>query len=66
MDLFRIFSGKKFMWDGKEYAKEEAEKFARDYEGAGFEVQVIEEGGKYFVFTRREVKEVKVEGAPPY
>lgn len=64
MELARIFDGKKFMWDGKEYEKGEAEKIVENYRKDGFEVETLEEGGKHFVFTRRVVKEVKVEGAP--
>lgn len=62
MESVKIFDGKKFMWDGREYkddkeAKERAENYSKD----GFEVQIYEENGKYYVFTRRVVKEVKIE-----
>lgn len=64
--LSRIFDGKKFMWDDMEY---EDEKTARDkleeYKSRGFEVRVVEEDGKYYVFSRKVVTEIEVEGEPP-
>ena len=66
MDLSRKFDGKKFMWDGNEYqTKEEAEQKAREYSERGFEVRMIEENGKFYVFTRKVITEIEVEGAPP-
>ena len=60
------FEGRKFMWDGQEYGSEdEAGKIGTDYEGEGFEVKLVSEEGKHLVYTRREVEEVVVEGAPP-
>ena len=65
MELARIFNGKKFMWDGKAYADEkEVKETSQKYQGDGFEVEMIEEGGEYFLFTRRLVTEVVVEGQP--
>ena len=65
MELARIFNGKKFMWDGKVYTTEkEGEEIAQKYKDDGFEVEQIEEGGQYFLFTRRVVTEVVVEGEP--
>jgi hypothetical protein len=66
MELARIFNGKKFMWDGKIYTTEkERREVAQKYKDDGFEVEMVEEGGEYFLFTRRVVKEVVVEGTPP-
>lgn len=65
MELARIFGGKKFMWDGKVYAdKREAEEVGQQYRGDGFEVELVEEEGNCFLFTRRVAKEVIVEGQP--
>jgi len=65
MDLARVFEGKKYMWDGQEYInKEESNKVAKDYATENFEVQQMEEEGKYYLFTRRVVTEVVVEGNP--
>jgi hypothetical protein len=51
--------GKKHMWDGRSYAdKEEASRVAESYEKNGFEVRLVEEGGKFLVYSRRLVKEV--------
>ncbi len=65
MDNVRIIDGKKFMWDGEDYesesaAKENVSKYSKD----GFETRLIDEGGKYIVYTRRVVTEVVVEGEP--
>ena len=65
MELARIFNGKKFMWDGKVYTDEkERNEIAQKYKDDGFEVETVEEGNQYFVFTRRLVTEVVVEGQP--
>lgn len=65
MDIFKIIDSKKFMWDGKDYESESA---AREnvskYENDGFETQLINEDGKYAVYTRRVVTDVVVEGDP--
>lgn len=60
-----ITEGKKYMWDGEEYqsetaARENMEKYSKD----GFETKMIEVEGKVLVYTRREVKEIVVEGEP--
>ncbi len=65
MDLARIINGKKFMWDGATYpeeasAKETAQKYMED----GFETEVLKEDNNFYVFSRRVVKEVVVEGEP--
>lgn len=65
MDLARTFGGKKFMWDGRIYPnRREAEEVGQNYKGDGFEVEPVEEDGQFFLFTRRVVKEVVVEGKP--
>ncbi len=65
MELARIFSGKKFMWDGRVYTDEiEWRGIAQKYKDDGFEVELVEEGNQFFLFTRRVVKEVVVEGKP--
>ncbi len=59
----RIIDGKKFMWDGEDY---ESESFAREnvskYSEDGFETRLLEDEGQYRVYTRREAKELTVEG----
>lgn len=62
-DNAKIIDGKKFMWDGINYeseaaANENADKYSKD----GFETTVIEKDGKYFVYSRRLAKEIKIEG----
>ncbi len=53
------------MWDGKIYSNRiEAEEVMQKYRNDGFEVELAEEGGSWFLFTRREVKEVIIEGKP--
>lgn len=65
IDNFKIIDDKKYMWDGEEYetvaaAQQNLAKYRKD----GFQTKLIEEEGKYLVYTRREVKEIVVEGEP--
>jgi hypothetical protein len=65
MQLSRIVAGKKFLWDGSTYNDEKsAFEISQKYESDGFETKVINEEDKYFVFSRRIVKEIIVEGQP--
>ncbi len=65
MELARIFGGKKFMWDGRVYTDEkERREISQKYKDDGFEVELVEEDNQYFLFTRRAVKEVVIEGSP--
>jgi hypothetical protein len=58
-NLAMISDGKKFMWDGQSYAtKEEASVAEQSYRKENFEVRVVEQEGKFLVYTRRVVKEV--------
>jgi len=60
-NLAMISNGKKFMWDGQLYDnQEEATCAARSYQDEDFQVQLVEEGGKFLVYTRRTAKEVAV------
>ena len=62
-NLALVTDGKKFMWDGRSFEKrEEALRVAESYENNSFEVRMVEEGGKFLVYTRRVVKEVVVAG----
>ena len=66
MNIAKYFDGKKFMWDGKTYSTEaEALNVKAEYEKDKFETNLISEEGNYFLFTRRVVTEVVVEGQPP-
>ena len=61
-ELALLFDGKKFMWDGKEYASdEEAAPIRKEYADNGFEVQAHKEGSKTYLYTRRVVTEVVVD-----
>jgi hypothetical protein len=65
MQLAKIFSGKKFMWDGRDYDDQQsAAETAQSYRKDGFEVETLEEGGHWYVFSRRVVKETPA-GAKP-
>ncbi|MFZ0863061.1 MAG: hypothetical protein WB781_21475 [Candidatus Sulfotelmatobacter sp.] len=60
-NLAMISNGKKFMWDGQLYNnKEEASRVAQSYQNEDFQVQIVEDGGKFLVYTRRTAKEVVV------
>ena len=66
MQASKILDGKKYMWDGAEYPDEAAAAAAAEnHRSAGFETAMIPEGRAFYVFTRRVVTEIKLEGAPP-
>lgn len=66
MENVRIIDGKKFMWDGKTYETEpDVLNTKTEYEKNKFETRVVHQEEKYFLFTRRVVTEVVVEGQPP-
>lgn len=53
-DNFKVIDTKKYMWDGKEYADEgEALKVADTYKKDNFDVKLLQEDGKHFIYTRR-------------
>ena len=57
-NLAMISDGKKFMWDGQLYDnKEEASRTAESYQNENFQILIVEEGGKFLVYSRRTVKE---------
>jgi hypothetical protein len=59
-----FFNGKKFMWDGIDYPSgEQASETMNKYKTDGFEVELHEEDGKTYLYTRRVVKEVIVQAA---
>jgi len=65
VQLAKIINGKKYMWDGKDYPdKKSALDVDQKYKKDGFETEVFEEKKKYYVFTRKVVEEVVVEGQP--
>jgi hypothetical protein len=65
-DTSKMIDGKKFMWDGVEYASEkEAQDVKKKYQDDKFEVEFVQEEEKYFLYTRRVVTEIVVEGEPP-
>jgi len=68
MELSRRFGGKKFMWDGNTLSTDEqVREKAREYQERGFQVEVVVEhdgDNKFYIFTRREIKEVVAEGKP--
>ena len=58
--------GDKYMWDGAEYdSREAAQAKTGAYEADNFETQIIEEEGKFLVYTRRVVTEIVLEGEAP-
>ncbi len=64
MFLSKIIDNKKYMWDGENYtSRVEAENKKNEYEKEGFEAIIVEESDKFQVFSRRLVKEIKVEGS---
>jgi hypothetical protein len=65
-DLARLIDGKKFMWDGVVYESEkQAQEVKQKYADDNFEVELIQEENQYFVYSRRVVTEIVLEGEPP-
>jgi hypothetical protein len=59
--LAMISDGKKFMWDGRLYdTKQEASSAGVTYQNDNFEVRIVEEDGKFLVYTRRVVEQAVV------
>ncbi len=59
-----VTNGKKFMWDSIEYeSREQSSKKLKKYKDDGFEVETVDEDGKTFLYTRRVIKEVVIQGA---
>jgi len=56
----------KFMCDGEVYeSHKDAEDKQKEYEEKDFEVRVVEKGGKHYIYTRRVVTEIVLEGEAP-
>ena len=65
-DTSKIINGKKVMWDGVKYETEnETKELKKKYEDDNFEVELVEEEGKYLLYTRRVVTEIVLEGEAP-
>ena len=65
-DISKLIDGKKFMWDNVVYETEkEAQEVKKKYEDDNFEVELIQEENQYFVYSRRVVTEIVLEGEPP-
>lgn len=59
----KMYEGKKFMWDGRTYESEDkAKETEGEYQKEGFETLIINEGNDSFVYTRRVVTEIILEG----
>jgi hypothetical protein len=53
-----VVNGKKFLWDGLLFESyEEAYREAEAYKNHKFEVHLLEQNNKHFVYTRRVVKD---------
>jgi hypothetical protein len=56
-----LMNGKKFMWDGVEYPSgEKTLESIKKHKADGFEVELQEEAGKTYLYTRRVVKQTVV------
>jgi hypothetical protein len=56
-----LMNGKKFVWDGVDYPSgEKTLETMKKYKADGFEVELQEENGKTYLYTRRVVKQVIV------
>ncbi len=59
-----LVNGKKMMWDGVDYSNgEQTLERMKKYKADGFEVELFEENGKNYLYTRRVVQQVVVPNA---
>lgn len=62
--MFR--EGDKLMWDGEVYETHEAaEAKQKEYADHDFETQLVQQEGKFLVYSRRVVTEIVLEGEAP-
>jgi hypothetical protein len=60
-NIAMIGDGKKFMWDGQVYEnKEEASRAEQSCQDENFQTRLVEQDGKFLVYTRRAVNQVAV------
>lgn len=65
LDNYKIFEGKKYMWDGESYPDENAaNENAAKYNEDGFDTRIIVNAGSHGVYTRRVVTDIVIEGEP--
>jgi len=65
-ELSSIINGKKFMWDCVVYESEkDAQDAKKTFEAKGFKVEIVSADNQSFIYTRRVVTEVVVEGEAP-
>jgi len=65
MQLSKIINGKKYMWYGATYSdKKNTLDIEQKYKNDGFETEILEEDKNYYIFTRKVVKEIIIEGQP--
>ena len=56
MEFARLFDGRKYMWDGKDYDSEDEQRTQEQhYRLLGFEVRSVAVDNKRYLFTRRAV-----------
>jgi len=61
-----FFEGDKFMWDEELYETHEAaEAKQKEYADHDFETQLVQQEGKFLVYSRRVVTEIVLEGEAP-
>lgn len=64
-DNVKIIEGSKYMWDGESYeSKAAVMENIEKYKNEGFQAGMLEEEGKYLIYTRRIVTDIVVEGEP--
>jgi len=62
---FVFINEKKFIWDGVDFPSKEAVLDAMQaYKKNGFEVELLEEGDKLLLYTRRVVKDIAAVQGP--
>jgi len=66
MQAARVIDGRKYLWDGMEYEDaQEARRVMEGYQAGGFDAGLVQEGERWYVYTRRVVAGASVADAPP-
>ena len=64
-DAYTYVDSKKYMWDEAYYDSEDEAKGVKEgYEADEFDCLLLEEEGKFLVYSRRVVTEIVLEGEP--
>jgi len=66
VENYIVVENRKYLWDGHIYENgKDAQDTIVEYEKENFETKLVEEDNQFFVYTRRVVTDIVVEGGAP-